>query len=153
MAYLEKHGMIRTKSPVEVYAREINKEHPLSLFLKVNLYGFGYKENSRLYEALYFAPHFGQAIAKNHPGVQIGVSYIARIQHIEVVETWSELENAIKEQRGKPWWNSHNDFVRPIRKQWKWPGKRSLLSLDTPRMVFNPPIRKEHLQKGTGCES
>jgi hypothetical protein len=47
-----------------------------------------YQEGSRMAEALYFAPHFGQAIARNHPGVRVGISYIARIESIEVVESW-----------------------------------------------------------------
>jgi hypothetical protein len=73
ISYLEEHAMIQTKESVEIYAREINNEETLALFLKAQMYCCVYQKGSRLAEALYFAPHFGQRIARNHPGVQVGV--------------------------------------------------------------------------------
>jgi len=150
LSYLEEHSMIKTNEPVEIYASEINEEKSLAAFLKAQIYGCKYQEGSRLGEARYFAPHFGKQIARNHPGVQVGVSYIARIERVEVVETWKEFQQAMQEVRGRHWFNSHVTLLRPLR-SWGWRDtKRSILFLSTPRLVFNPPVLKKNLQKGAG---
>jgi hypothetical protein len=152
--YLEEHRMVKQRQSVEVYAREINEPMTLTLFLKAQLYGCHYEANSMLPEALYFAPHFGQTIARTHPGVRVGISYVARIEQVEVVETWVDLLAAVKSVRGKAWWNSHQKEIEPLRSspEWTWDEgqKRSFLFLSTPRLVFNPPVNKEKLQKGKG---
>jgi hypothetical protein len=107
LSYLGEHAMIKTNKSVELYAREINNEETLALFLKARMYGCRYEMSSRLPEALYFAPHFGQQIARKHPGVQVGISYVASIECVEVIETWKELLQAVREVRGKQWQNSH----------------------------------------------
>lgn len=138
------------KKALEIYAREINDEESLALFLKGQMYGCRYEKRSLLAEALYFAPHFGMRIARNHPGVHVGISYIASIERIEVGETRSDLLEAVKEVRGKNWLNSHMQFLQPLHRQWEWPVKRSFLFLARPRLVFNPPVLKDALQKGSG---
>jgi hypothetical protein len=150
LSYLGEHVMIKTNKSVEIYAREINNEETLSLFLKAQMYSCHYEKRSRLAEALYFAPHFGQRIARNHPGVQVGISYIASIECVEVVETWKDLLQAIGDVRGKLWLNGHAPLLQPLR-AWDWRNtKRSILFLSTPRLVFNPPVLKEKLQRGKG---
>ncbi len=151
LSYLGEHAMIKTNKSVELYAREINNEETLALFLKARMYGCRYEKSSRLAEALYFAPHFGQQIARNHPGVQVGISYVAGIECVEVIETWKELLQAVRGVRGKQWLNGHMLLLEPLRKGWEWGDhKRSFLFLSTPRLVFNPPVVKEKLQKGKG---
>ncbi len=152
LKYLEEHNMIRTKETVEIYAREINEEISLALFLHAEMYACGYEKGSRLPEALYFAPHFGQRIAKKHPGVQVGISYIARIETVEVVETWNNFLRTVAALRGKAWLNRKNDLLAPIHKtrEWKKGRRRYVLFLSSPRLVFNPPVKKENLQKGKG---
>jgi len=142
----------QTKESVEIYAREINEGKTLTLFLKSHLYGCNYEKGSRLPEARYFAPHFGQNIAANYPGIQVGISYIARIQTVEVVESWQDLIDIIKTVRGATWLRKHKIFLDPIHKAWNWNHgeKRYFLFLGTPRLVFNPSIGKEYLQKGKG---
>jgi hypothetical protein len=150
-SYLGEHAMVKANKSVELYAREINNEETLALFLKARMYGCRYQKSSRLAEALYFAPHFGQQIARNHPGVQVGISYVAGIECVEVIETWKELLQAVREVRGKQWLNGHTSLLEPLRKGWEWGDhKRSFLFLSTPRLVFNPPVVKEKLQKGKG---
>ena len=150
-AYLEEHNMIKAREPVEIYAREINEEYTLALFLKGRLYGCYYEKGSRLPEALYFAPHFGQKIARNYPGVQVGISYIAKIEDIEVVNSWKELIEKVKDIRSKQWLNGHQDYLLPIHREWDWKkNPYSFLFLGIPRLVFNPPILKENLQKTSG---
>lgn len=150
--YLEDNSMIRKNDSVEIYAREINEPVTLTMFLKAHIYGCWYESGSRLPKAQYFAPHFGQSIAYTHPGVHVGVSYIARIEHVEVVEKWDDLVDAIISIHGKHWWKSHLSVIDPIRTNWEWSGgkKRSFLFLSIPRLVFNPPVLKENLQKGKG---
>jgi hypothetical protein len=151
LSYLGEHAMIKTNRSVEIYAREINNEETLALFLKARMYGCNYEERSQLAEALYFAPHFGQQIARNHPGVQVGISYIASIERVEIVETWKDLLQAVREVRGKQWLNGHMLLLQPLCRGWDWRDtKRSFLFLSTPRLVFNPPVLKEKLQKGKG---
>ena len=144
--------MIQSRQSVEIYAREINEPATLALFLKAQMYGCWYEEGSRLPEAHYFAPHFGQAISDLQPGVHVGISYIARIERVEVIETWNDLAEAVREVRSKHWWNSHQEEIKPLRTEWDWGKrkKRSFLFLDSPRLVFNPPVLKERLQKGKG---
>jgi len=150
VSYLEEHAMIKTKESVEIYAREINEENTLALFLKAQMYVSQYRRDSRMVEALYFAPHFGQSIAHNHPGVRVGISYIARIECMEVVETWRELLQATRGVRGKRWLNGHMPLLRPLC-SWDWrDAKLNFFFLLAPRLVFNPPVLKENLQMGKG---
>ena len=154
LTYLEEHRMVKQRESIEIYAREINESLTLNLFLKARMYGCNYEPSSSLAEALYFAPHFGQTIAQNYGGVRVGISYIAKIEGVEVVETWEDFFNAVKSIRGKPWWNSHQKEIEPLHAapNWAWSGgkKNSFLFLAKPRLVFNPPINKNNLQKGKG---
>jgi hypothetical protein len=151
LSYLGEHAMIKTNKSVEIYAREINNEETLALFLKAQMHGCDYQKRSGLAEALYFAPHLGQQIARNHPGVQVGISYIASIECVEVVEAWKDLLQAVREVRGKQWLNGHMALLQPLRRRWNWrDSRRNFLFLSTPRLVFNPPVLKERLQKGKG---
>jgi len=152
LSYLEEHAMIEKNESVEIYAREINNEESLAAFLKARMYRCWYQKGSRLAEASYFAPHFGKRIARNHPGVQVGISYIARIERVEVVDTWQDFLKTVREVKEGQWLNRHMRLLRP------WHGRghdwhkkpRSILFLSTPRLVFNPPVLKENLVKGKG---
>lgn len=153
--YLEDHRMVKQRESVEIYAREINEPLTLGLFLKANMYGCDYEASSQLPEALYFAPHFGQTIANATPGIGVGISYVARIEHVEVVETWDDLHRAVQSVRKGTWWKSHQSEIAPLRNApgWEWhegSKKYRFLFLSKPRLVFNPPINKERLQKGKG---
>ena len=150
--YLEEHRMIKQRESVEIYAREINEPTALALFLQARMYGCWYQEGSRMSKALYFAPHFGKSIAEEEPGVHAGISYVARIEHVEVVETWRGLVDTVISVRGKHWWNSYRPEIKPLRKEWDWgeQKKRTFLFLSTPRLAFNPPVQKKRLQKGSG---
>ncbi len=152
--YLEDHRMVTQRESVEIYAREINEPLTLALFLKAHMYACDYEATSDLAEALYFAPHFGQTIANATPGIRVGISYVARIQQVEVVESWDDLFNAVRSVRKATWWNSHQGELAPLQAApgWKWDGtgKYSILFLSEPRLVFNPPVNKGKLQKGKG---
>ncbi|MBI3251696.1 MAG: hypothetical protein HYZ52_00025 [Candidatus Omnitrophica bacterium] len=150
--YLEDKYMIRRREPVEIYAREINEPVTLALFLKARMYGCRYDKGSRLPEAHYFAPHFGQSIANMYPGVHVGISYISKIEKIEVVQTWHDLMNTIQTIRGKHWLNSNASIIKPLKSKWSWGGNksRSFIFLGEPRLVFNPPVLKDQIQKGKG---
>lgn len=150
LSYLEEHAMIKTNKSVEIYAREINNEETLALFLHAQMYGCHYQKGSRLAEALYFAPHLGQRIARRHPGVQVGISYIAKIEQVEVVETWKDLLQIVQKVKDKHWLNGHISLLQPLHRDWAWPRKRSFLFLSKPRLVFNPPVLKDKLQEGKG---
>lgn len=121
--YLEEHNMIPNKDAVEIYAREINNQETLDLFLKAGLYGCHFEKGSRFPKAQYFAPHFGRDISTTRPGIQQGISYIARVEHIETVNDWRGLTDAIISLRGKVWYNSHIEVLQAIRRIWKWDSK------------------------------
>lgn len=150
--YMQGHHMTRMKKSVEIYAREINEPITLALFLKAQLYGCDYQASSPLAEALYFAPHFGKVITQEHPGVNVGISYIARIKSVVHATTWQDFRKLMHEERGSSWWKRYNSLLRGIHREWTWnKGQhRSFLMLGKPRLVFNPPVRKERLQKGRG---
>ncbi len=151
ITYLGEHKMIRRDDMVEIYAREINEEKTLTLFLHGRLYGCDFKKNSRIAEANYFAPHFGQKIANLHPGISVGISYVAQIERVAIVESIKDVKNIIREIRGKAWLNNNMHLVQPILSSWSWKNvKRFFLFLEEPRLVFNPAVQKELLQKGKG---
>lgn len=152
LVYLQEHRMVKQRDSVEIYAREINEPITLRLFLKAQLYGCKYEAGSRLAEALYFAPHFGMSIAKGHAGVSVGISYIARIDSLGNATTWQEFQELMQQKRGRTWWNQNRALLKELRHDWTWnkTTHKSFLLLDTPRLVFTPPVRKERLQKGKG---
>jgi hypothetical protein len=149
-AYLEEHNVTKTRNSVEIYAREINEPITLELFLKAQVYGCDYKAGSRLAEALYFAPHFGQSIADQHPGVTRGISYVARIESIGYANTWKEFIELLTTERGRVWCKHHKRVLDALHRDWSWPCPRSFLLLGAPQLAFNPPVRKERLQRGKG---
>jgi hypothetical protein len=53
ITYLKEHKMIKRDDIVEIYAREINEEKTLALFLHGRLYGCDFKRNSSITEANY----------------------------------------------------------------------------------------------------
>ena len=144
--------MIKRDEVKEIYAREINEEKTLALFLHGRLYGCDYERGSKLTEANYFAPHFGQNIANLHPGISVGISYVARIETIEIVESIKDVKNIIQKNRGKVWLKKNIYLMQPIFDSWPWGNnkRRYFLFLGEPRLVFNPPVRKELLLKGKG---
>lgn len=152
--YLREHHMVPRNDPVEIYARELNDDMTVRMFLHGQVYGCNYERNSRLPEAMYFAPHFGKRIAGIIPGIQPGISYIARIKQVEVIQSWDEFKKATQSALGKAWWNRHRDMIfDPLRQHWVWTKNtksRSIIYLEPPRLVFNPPVRKDNLQKGKG---
>jgi len=152
LSYLELHHMTKRQASVEIYAREINEPVTLEVFLRGQLYGCNYEAGSRISEAQYFAPHFGTKIAHEHPGVGVGISYVSKIETVEHGATWGDLQNLLREQRGGTWINRHRDLFQQLRSKWSWNKSthRTFLFLGKPRLVFNPPVRKENLQEGKG---
>lgn len=151
ITYLKEHRMIKRDNVVEIYAREINEEKTLALFLHGRLYGCDYEKGSKLTEANYFAPHFGQNIANRYPGISVGISYIAQIETIEIAESIEDVKNIIRKVRGKAWFKKNMHLVKPILDGWSWKNvRRNFLFLGEPRLVFNPAVKKELLLKGKG---
>jgi hypothetical protein len=152
LRYMQEHHMTKADASVEIYAREINEPLTLALFLKAQLYGCDYQAGSRLAEALYFAPHFGSKITEVQPGIKIGISYIARIKSVRQATVWSDFRQLMLEENRSAWWRRHEALLKDLRRKWKWnkEHQRSFLLLGTPRLVFNPSVRKEKLQRGKG---
>jgi len=151
ITYLEEHHMISKADSVEVYAREINGEDTLALFLQARIYKCLYEKGSRLPRALYFAPHFGQRIAKKHPGVHVGISYIARIEGIDKTASVKGWKALMRSRRSGFWLRKHEDVIDAVARRTTWDGKeQSVLFLGEPRQVFIPAIRKDDLQAGKG---
>jgi hypothetical protein len=151
LRYLEEHGMVSHDDPLQIYAREINEPLTLTAFLKAHVYFCWYEKGGKLPRMSYFAPHFGQAIANEHPGIRVGISYVSRILRVEVVEEWPDVINAVRKvQKGRA--NRSLRHLAPLQRNWKWgeAKRRSMLFLGEPRLVFNPPIPKSRLQGGHG---
>lgn len=100
---------------------------------------------------IYFAPHFGQNIAGKHAGIRVGISYVAQIKQIEMVEEWKDVAQVLKRHQDT---TRHWKRLREREYQLHWDThrveQRSLLLLGEPRLVFNPPILKKHIQGGSG---
>lgn len=152
LGYMQEHHMAKERASVEIYAREINEPVTLALFLQAQLYGCHYQAGSRLSEALYFAPHFGKSITHEHPGVSVGISYISRIVSVGHATAWKDFRQLMYDERGSVWWNRHKNLLQELRQKWTWDKgqHRSFLLLGKPRLAFNPPVRKEKLQRGRG---
>ncbi len=151
ITYLKEHKMIKRDDIVEIYTREINEEKTLNLFLQGRLYNCPYKGGSKITEANYFAPHLGQKIANLHPGISVGISYIAQIKTVEIAESIEDVKNIIRKNRGKPWLKKNMYLVQPILDEWlKKNVRQNFLFLGEPRLVLNPAVKKELLQKGKG---
>lgn len=152
--YMREHQLVRSQDSVEIYARELNDELTVSTFLKCHIYACWLeKGGGKIAKALYFAPHFGQKIAREHPGVYSGISYVAKIEALETVDTWQSFLAAAKRQRGSRWLKKHRVILKQLRNAWgSWNEKnpRNFAFLATPRLAFNPPINKDLLQKGKG---
>ncbi len=103
--------MVSRNDPIEVYARELNDDMTVRMFLHGQVYGCWYEKNSRLPEAMYFAPHFGQKIAGIIPGIKSGISYVARIKEIEVIQSWDDFRKTTQSVMGKAWWNKYHDDI------------------------------------------
>jgi len=147
--HMEEQKMIKQNNPVEVYAREINSQDTLTLFLHSRLYVCTFERSSKLAEAIYFTPHFGVKIANLYPGINQGISYISRIEQVEVVDSWKNMCDCMKRVRGNKWFNNNKGLLKKrFRKQWKH--DFSMVFLGEPRLVFNPPIKKDNLQEGKG---
>ncbi|MEO7413655.1 MAG: hypothetical protein ABIZ81_09880 [Opitutaceae bacterium] len=152
ISYLEEHSMIKKKESLEIYAREINEPVTLRLFMQGRIYGCKYEKGNKLVHSQYFAPHFGGNLAREHAGIFQGISYVARIEQVFFANSWNYFKAGVCEHRGKTWWNSHEELLNELHKEWPWleEDARSFLLLNEPRLAFNPPVRKERPQKGKG---
>jgi hypothetical protein len=149
--HLEEHHMITKTEPLEIYAREINEPVTLELFIKGRIYGCVYEKRNKVAEAQYFAPHFGDKIDRQKRGISTGISYVARVEQVFPATTWKEFTDGVCEHRGRQWWNRHQirKVMQNLHSEWNWNKKtrRSFLLLGEPRLVFNPPVRKENLRR------
>jgi len=153
MKHLANSGLVTAKEK-DVYARDVNKEPYLSLFLKAHVYFCKFNEN--IYKCSYFAPYFGNQISIISPGVKEGMSYVAKIyDHLEV-NSYHDLKQVItkhvklkKLKRSIP---DLDDKLKEIKSDSKYNENEphTLLLLNKPRLLFNPPIDKNLLQDGTG---
>lgn len=150
LAYMREHDLIDRKPLPEIYAREINSEETLSLFLKARIYSCDFEKHSRLAKTLYFAPHFGKRIARKHPGIERGISYVARIEEVAVIDNWKDFLEEIRRRKGKVFSRKNLEYMAFVKK-WSWKNhRRNIVFLGEPRLVFNPPVKKENLQAGRG---
>lgn len=153
MSHLENSGIV-TKNEKQVYARDLNKEPYLSLFLKSHIYSCGYTEN--IHKCSYFAPYFGSKISTISPGVDEGLSYVAKIYAHMKINNLDDLKIAILEHiKNKKLRNSNRDIDEKLKMLFDDAGNQkkkafTLLLLEKPRKLFNPSIKKERLATGSG---
>lgn len=142
-----KHYLVAEKDFDEIYAREIGNIETLQLFLKCGIYQCGYEQSGNISSAHYFAPHFADHLVKIYPGIAEGISYIARIEDIVRAKDKKSYINEIIKHRGRTWFKKEKDILLSPFKIW---GEcdRNIVFLESPKLVFNPPIKKEKLPKG-----
>jgi hypothetical protein len=152
ISYLKEHRMIADNQAVEIYGRDLNNDETADFFLKGHIYGCVYEKGSRLTKALYFAPYFGAAVSASHPGLQEGVSYIAKILSVQVAETKADFATIAAEARRTVGFRGERTYVDQFKK-WFFDGSKitySIVFLSVPRLAFNPAIKKRYLQGGKG---
>jgi hypothetical protein len=152
--YMKEHNMIPNEQDKIINARDINYYKYIvtaDFFLKGHLYGYPYEKVSQLYEARYFAPCFGGDVPSLRPGLQKGISYIAKIISVKDAETRTDFLE-IEKQARKDGFDGASDCVKDF-KDWFFPKKNSkrfnVVFLSVPRHAFNPPIQKAFLTEST----
>jgi hypothetical protein len=149
--HLQEHGMIMKDQPIDIYARDINEPTTADFFLKTRVYGCEYKASRNFSLVHYFAPYFGRDVAWTHPGLLEGISYVAKIESVQIAKTAEDFNSVTREARGNGWFKRNRRQVSEIADRF-FPSKKeySFLYLSTPRLAFNPPIQKRYLSKGRG---
>jgi len=147
--HMLKHHLIAEKDFNEIYAREIGNIETLQLFLKCGIYQCSYEQSENIYSVRYFAPHFSGSLAKIYPGVRQGISYIAKIEDIVRAKDKKSYVDEICKHRGRSWYKKEKDLLLCPFKIWG-EADRNIVFLEPPKLVFNPTIKKENLQKGSG---
>ena len=99
--HLEAHGMVKKTESLEVYAREINEPVTLNLFFEAHVYGCKYERANTVAHALYFAPHLGGKVAHVNSPIRRGISYVARIESVDVGATWDDFVGIASQRRGR----------------------------------------------------
>jgi hypothetical protein len=151
ITYLKEYNMISDDEAAEIYARDLNSDETADFFLKGHLYGCPYAKTGRLSELKYFAPYFGRKVSDSHPGLQEGISYIAKIISVQVAETAEDFMRIATEVRKKTTFRGEQQYVEDFAKWFFEKRKRySCAFLSIPRLAFNPPIQKPFLQDGRG---
>ena len=151
ISHLKEHAMIKTEPIPEIYARDINSSDDMAdLFLKGQLYGCPYKRDSNLPKCRYFAPYFGQVVSCTHPGLQEGISYIAEIETVQVAHNFAELIEISNKQKTAAWTRKQDKYFQFVRREFFSRSNTafSFVFLGSPRLVFNPPIKKQFLVRG-----
>lgn len=149
--YLIQHNMVKTEKPTEIYLREINDVESYKLFIRGQLYNCRFVINSNLYKAIYFAPHFGEKLSCKYEGVENGISWIARIEELQIAENWDHMLESVKSKRKKQWVKNNGFLLDYLKINWKNEGDRRIIFfLGEPIRAFNPPINKNNLQGGKG---
>ena len=149
--HLEDYNMISRQRPVEIYARDLGDADSVRLFLEFGLYLCPFKANSRLAEALYFAPCLSTNGAAVYPGLRAGLSHIARIEQVEVATTLNSAIGFLKGLPRKHFSAKALPAVKGLLHDRKWTASGTfVLLLGQRRMLFHPPIPKKLLQRGDG---
>ena len=168
--YLKEHNMIHDPSDEktdEIYVRDINywdeinrqkgENRSADSFLKGHIYGCHYEPGSDLPKMRYFAPYFGQLVSASHPGLQEGISHIAKILSVREAATAGEFKSIVEQVKKETRFQGGQDYVNQV-KEWffgksYWGRKKTIYSfvfLSVPCLAFNPPIKKGFLRKRPG---
>ena len=143
--------MTKSTKPVEVYARDLGDPGSVRLFLAFGLYFCSFKANSRLAQALYFAPYLSRKGAAVYPGLREGMSHIARIEQVEMADSLNSAIGFVKAWPGKRLSPKVLASVKQLLRNRKWPADGTfVLLLGQRRLIFHPPILKSLLQEGAG---
>ena len=141
--------MIHNDDADEIYARDINGDETADLFLKGHIYGCEKAKSSRLSNARYFAPYFGRGVSASHPGLQEGISYIAKIISVKTVESRSDFRKIVREVSDEHDFRGEDEYLDRIPKIYDFKKDQfRFIFLSVPRLAFNPPIQKRYLKKG-----
>ena len=146
MATHLKENNMTTEAQPEIYLRDVSDTNSVQLYFRHNLY----KCQSKFYKSarrnLYFAPYFTRQMANaisqdNLVPIGEGISFVSRVQKVQVIETRDVLAYLKANKHPKP-----KDAAEVIRQSHR-AREVLLMTLGEPRLMFVSPVTKSKMSR------
>jgi hypothetical protein len=151
--YLKENNMTTEAQP-EIYLRDVSDTSSVQLYFRHHLYKCQSKFYNSARSNLYFAPYFTRQMASaisqdNLVPIGEGISFVSRVQKVQVIETRDVLAFLEASKHPKP-----KDAAEVIRQNHR-AREVLLMTLGEPRLMFVSPVTKAKLKQvipfGTGA--
>ena len=146
MATHLKENNMTTEAQPEIYLRDVSDTTSVQLYFRHNLYKCQTKFYNSARRNLYFAPYFTRKMANaisqdNLVPIGEGISFVSRVQKVQVIETRDVLAYLKANKHPKP-----KDAAEVIRQNHR-AREVLLMALGEPRLMFVSPVTKAKLSR------